>query len=109
MKLTDTNQYIKDNLENLIKETFSNKFTKEELHLILEISFLLNHIEFENPDTILFNYDNFKIRISNIHEMTVTGLNLEDSIIHTIKSQVEFNNCFKSFLRDININKILHE
>ncbi len=109
MKLTYTNQYIKDNLENLINETFSNKFTKEELYSLLELSFLLNHIELEKPDTILFCYDNLKIRISNIYEMAIDGLLLEDSIIGSLKSLEEFKNCFKSFLRDNNINKILHE
>ena len=113
MKLSDTNQYIKDNLDNLIQGKLSNKFNPEELNKLIQLSFLLNHIQLENIDTILFNYNNVKIRFSNLQELMLStshynGLDLEDLVINTIITQDDFKKSFKSFIRDINIDKIIN-
>lgn len=109
MKLNDINQFIKDNLNNIINGKFNDKFEKEELTQLLKLSFLLNHIELENSHTILFEYNESKIRMSNLDELNIPGVSLEDTILQQLMEQSEFLNAFKTFIRDVNIDKICSE
>jgi len=45
--LDDTENYIKDNLQNILDGKFDDKFDKEQLKMMLEMSFLYNHISSE--------------------------------------------------------------
>jgi hypothetical protein len=79
--LDDTDNYIKDNLENIIDGKFDDKFDTEQLKMMLEMSFLYNHITIEN-DSVIFEYGGQKLKIS--------GINQFDSILTGIDFKVKY-------------------
>ena len=109
MKLDDTALFIKDNLKNILDGKFDDKFSSEQLKMMLEMSFLYNHITF-GLDSVLFEYGDQKLKVSNITDIIHSqpfGINVEDQIFSTIKSQSVFKSSYASFLRDKKIDDIL--
>jgi hypothetical protein len=102
--LDDTDNYIKDNLQNIIDGKFDDKFDKEQLKMMLEFSFLYNHISFEN-DSVIFEYNRVKFKISGISE--IPGGFAKETITSAIKNDEVFKSALKQFLRDKKINEIL--
>lgn len=109
MHLNDTNQFIKDNLQNIIDDKFDDKFSPEQVKMMLEMSFLFNHITFE-LDSILFEYDGNKLKFSGINDLihSIPFGPGEDQIFSMIRNEGIFKSAYASFLRDMNINKILN-
>jgi len=111
MKLNETNQFIKDNLQNLMDGKLDDKFSTEQLEMMLQCSFLYNHITLES-DSIIFKYDGVILKVSNI---TITeiihsnpfGRDCEDEIFSTIRNDKVFKSAYKSFLRNMRIETIL--
>lgn len=106
MKLNETNQFIKDNFQNIIDGKFDDKFSKEQLSMMLEMSFLYNHIHF-GIDEIIFKYSGVELRISNIHEMIHSQIS-EEEILYMIRKENSFKSSYTSFLRDNKIKNILN-
>jgi hypothetical protein len=108
MKLDDTALFIKVNLQNILDDKLNDKFSSEQLKMMLEMSFLYNHITFES-DSVIFDYNSQKVEVSNINQLIHSpfGINVEDQIFSTIKSQEEFKSSYASFLRDKKIDDIL--
>jgi hypothetical protein len=104
--LDDTDNFIKDNLQNIIDGKFDDKFDKEQLKMMLELSFLYNHISFEN-DSVIFEYNRVKFKISGISE--IPGGFAKETITSAIKNDVVFKSALKQFLRDKKINDILND
>jgi len=100
----DTDNYIKDNLENIIDGKFDDKFSPEQLKMMLEMSFLYNHITFEN-DSVIFEYNSVKLKISGISELPTQFA--KEHITSTIKNDKFFKSALTQFLRDKKINNIL--
>jgi hypothetical protein len=100
----DTENYIKDNLQNIIDGKFDDKFDKEQLKMMLELSFLYNHISFEN-DSVIFEYNRVKFKISGISEIPTQFV--KEQVTSSIKNDVVFKSALKQFLRDKKINDIL--
>ena len=108
MKLNYTNQFIKDNLQNILDGKFDDKFSQEQLKMMLEMSFLYNHITFE-LDSILFEYGDQKLKFSGINNM-IQSMPFgpgEEQIFSMIRSESIFKSAYDSFLRDKKINDIL--
>ena len=108
MKLDDTALFIKDNLQNILDGKFDDKFSSEQLKMMLEMSFLYNHITFE-LDSVLFDYNGQKVKVSGITEIIHSqpfGISAEDQIFSTIKSQSIFKSSYASFLRDCKLNAL---
>jgi uncharacterized protein YjgD (DUF1641 family) len=99
-----TDNYIKDNLENIINGEFNDEFSPEQLKMMLEMSFLYNHITVEN-DSVIFEYNGVKLKISGISELP--GEFAKEHITSTIKNDVVFKSALTQFLRDKKINDIL--
>ena len=121
MKLNDTNLFIKDNLQNIIDGKFDDKFEPNQLKMMLEMSFLYNHITFELTDSILFKYNDISYKVKGIKEMIdsiifVTNfktsspynIDVENEIFGMIRNAEVFKSSYKQFLRDTKINKILN-
>jgi hypothetical protein len=102
--LDDTDNYIKDNLQNIIDGKFDDKFSKEQLKMMLEMSFLYNHISSEY-DSVIFSYNDIKLKISGISE--IPGGFAKETITSAIKNDEVFKSALKQFLRDKKINEIL--
>lgn len=106
--LDDTDNYIKDNLQNILGGNFDDKFSTEQLKMMLEMSFLYNHITIEN-DSVIFEYGGQILKISGINQFysTPTSIDFKNQIFSTIKSNMVFKSALTQFLRDKKINDIL--
>jgi hypothetical protein len=107
--LDDTENYIKDNLENIIDGKFDDKFDKEQLRMMLEMSFLYNHITIEN-DSVIFECGGQKLKISGINDIVhsiPTGIDYKNQIFSMIKNDNIFKSALTQFLRDKKIKYIL--
>jgi hypothetical protein len=102
--LDDAENYIKDNLQNIIDGKFDDKFDKEQLKMMLEMSFLYNHITVEN-DSVIFEYNGVKLKINGISEIPTQFA--KETITSSIKNDVVFKSSLTQFLRDKKINEIL--
>lgn len=110
--LDDTDLFIKDSLDWILTGKYDDKFSKEQLDKMIELSFLYNHLTQEN-DKLIFEYSNWQINLTNLYEQysdLVYQMGKEavkNMIITTITSQEQFKLAFKSFIRDKKINQIL--
>ena len=102
--LDDTDNYIKDNLQNIINGEFNDEFSPDQLKMMLETSFLYNHITFEN-DSVIFEYNGVKLKINGISEIPTQFA--KETITSSIKNDVVFKSSLTQFLRDKKINEIL--
>ncbi len=105
MKLSETNKYIKDNFKNFIEGYHNDKFNKDDIEMLIEISFILNHIEIKS-DSIIFEYGDEGFKLSNLYGYG-EGFLTEDSMISMIRDDEFFKISYKSFLRDYKLNKII--
>lgn len=104
MKLSTTNQAIKEDLQSFVDGTYEGILTTEQLKMALELSFLFNHITSE-IDTIIFEYDSFKMKVSGIYDLPQEYA--EETVIHTIIKDAGFQSALKQFIRDNRIKKLL--
>ena len=110
--LDDTDLFIKDNLDWILAGKYNDKFSKEQLDKMIELSFLYNHMILEN-DKLTFEYSKYQINLTNLYAQyseLVYQLGKEgvkNMIITTITSQDGFKSAYKSFLRNKQINKII--
>ena len=105
MKLSDKNEQIKSDLMRFVNGEYDKYFTTEQIRFATELSFLLNHINQEG-DSIIFSYNNDKIKISGLYDNPGAS---EESILSYIKNENLFKKSYKSFLREHKINKLLNE
>lgn len=99
-----TDNYIKDNLQNILDGKFDDKFKPGQLKMMLEMSFLYNHISAEN-DSVIFKYNDVKLKISGISD--IPGEFAKEHITSAIRNDVVFKSALTQFLRDKKINDIL--
>jgi hypothetical protein len=102
--LDSTDNYIKDNLQNILDGKFDDKFKPDQLKMMLEMSFLYNHISAEN-DSVIFKYNDVKLKISGISD--IPGEFAKEHITSAIRNDVVFKSALTQFLRDKKINDIL--
>jgi len=103
MVLSETNEQIKADLMKFVNGEYNDYFTKEQIDMATEFSFLFNHISVEG-DSVIFEYGDEGIKLSNLHDMPFIS---EDSIISMIRNDEFFKSSYKSFLRDYKLNKII--
>lgn len=103
MKLSETNEMIKADLMKFVNGDYDDNFSKEQIAFATELSFLLNHITTVG-DSIIFEYNKQKIKISGLHDNPYVS---EEVIIHHIKNESIFKSAYKSFLREHKLNKLL--
>jgi hypothetical protein len=65
--LDDMDIFIKDNLDGILAGDMDDKFSKDQLDKMLEISFLYNHLTFEK-DSLTFECGDVKVRVNNLYE-----------------------------------------
>ena len=102
--LDDTENYIKDNLQNIIDGKFDDNFSKEQLKMMLEMSFLYNHITVEN-DSVVFKYGNKTVSVNGVSELPPQFA--KEHITTVFKNNEVFKSSLTQFLRDKKINEIL--
>jgi hypothetical protein len=98
-KLNEINTNIKDNFQNIIDGKFDGKLEPPYLELMLELSFLFNHLIFKE-DNIIFEYNNISLSFKN-------DSYYDDEILSFIRREEIFKSSYNLFLRDFKINKII--
>lgn len=106
--LDTTDIQIKNDLDEFIDGLYNGVLSKEEISAAIEYSFLLNHLYLDDRG-IIFKYDKLTIKVDrgSIIEYSIIGNSTKESIISLIKGSDDFKSCFKSFLRDKKIEKII--
>jgi hypothetical protein len=110
MQLSDTNTFIKDNLQNIIDGKFDDKFEPDHLEWLLELSFLFNHLTTDKY-YIIFKYNGvaFNINMNESYIHFLDPFQSEEEVISIIRNEETFKSCYNSFLRDVKINQIIKD
>ena len=103
IELSDTNTFITDNLQNIIDGKFDDKFDPDHLKMVLELSFLFNHLTIDKY-YIIFKYNSIGLNVNAFDSY----IQSEEEVISFIRNDETFKSCYNSFLRDVKINKIIH-
>lgn len=109
MKLDSTDEYLRDNLENIMKGEWNNHFDSSQLEMARKESFMLNHISIEERN-INFEYGGVKIRYkfdSDPLDFHMHGGDFKMHMFSMIKSDESFLKSYTSFLRDWKITTII--
>ncbi len=106
--IDNTDKYLRDNLDNIMKGEWDDHFNEEQLDQARKMSFLLNHIT-QNERTIVFEYNGIKLScpLEDPMDFQIYGIDQKSHIITQIKNTDIFLDAYKSFLRDWKIGKIL--
>ena len=105
--IDNTDKYLRDNLDNIMKGEWDDHFNEEQLDQARKMSFLLNHIT-QNERTIVFEYNGIKLSCPLEDPMElIFGIDQKSHLISQIKNTDIFLDAYKSFLRDWKIGKIL--
>lgn len=104
LMLDDTDNYIKDNLQNIIDGKFDDDFSTDQLKTMLELSFLYNHISVEN-DSIIFKYDAETVSLNGVSQFPTQFA--KEHITAIFKNNEIFKSALTQFLRDKKINDVL--
>jgi hypothetical protein len=108
----DWDIFIKDNIDCILAGEYDDKFSREQLDKMTELSFLYNHLVFED-NKLTFEYSKYQINLTNLYEQysdlvyQIGKEGVKNMIINTIISQDLFKSAFKSFLRDRKISIVI--
>ena len=100
-KLSDTNEFIKKNLNKFIDGDFNHQFDDEHIEFCIRLGFLFNHIKI-SPYEIRFKYNETSSVSRWYDESHVT----EESIISTLINGKGFKKELITYIRDYKLNKI---
>ena len=109
MNIDNTDEYLRDNLENIMKGEWDNHFDSSQLEMARKESFMLNHISVGERN-ITFEYDEVKTVYkteSDPLDYHIFGGDLKMHMFSMIKNDEAFLKSYKSFLRDCKIGKII--
>ena len=63
LQLPPLNQFLKDNLQNILNGDFDDKFSPDQIGMMVELSFLYNHVKFDDG-SFIFEYDDIKLSVN---------------------------------------------
>ena len=109
MNIDSTDEYLRDNLENIMKGEWDNHFNESQLEIARKESFMLNHISIGEKN-ITFEYGGEKIVYnfnSDPFDFHMHGGDFKMHMLSMIKSDEAFLKAYKSFLRDWKIGRII--
>ena len=109
MNIDKTDEYLRDNLENIMKGEWDNHFNESQLEIARKESFMLNHISIGERN-ITFEYGSEKIVYkfdADPSDFNMFGGDFKSHMTQMIKNDEAFLKYYKSFLRDWKIEKII--
>lgn len=106
MDIDKTDEYLRDNLENIMNGEWDEKFAEEKLEFFRKESFILNHISIGERN-ITFEYGGEKIVHRFKSDLSALFSAVNPHMTSMIKSDEAFLKSYKSFLRDWKIGKII--
>lgn len=98
--------FIKDNLYGLLSGNYNDKFDKDQIDILIETSFIFNHLEVVDNKYNL-KYNELTFSLSFPEEDFYIGVSKDEMIISLIRNQDFFKKMFLSFIRDYKLGKIL--
>jgi hypothetical protein len=110
MNIDSTDQYLKDNLKNIMNGEWDNQFNEHQLDMAKQTSFLLNHITIEE-NSIVFEYTKQKVKYNfntDPIDYNLYGGDFKTHMFQTIRNDQPFKSAYKSFIRDWKIDSILN-
>lgn len=102
----EVDKFIKENLYNFLNGDYNDKFDKDQIDILIETSFIFNHLEVVDNKYNL-KYNDLTFSLSFPEEDFYTGISKEEMIISLIRNQDFFKKMFLSFMRDYKLGKIL--
>lgn len=105
--LDETDISIKNDLDRFINGDYNECFSKEQISLSIEYSFLLNYLYMDDIH-IFFKYEDLTIKLnrSDLTDFSLYTNSVKEAVISIIKSHTDFKSSFKIFLRNNKIDKI---
>jgi hypothetical protein len=104
-----TDEYLRDNLTNIMNGEWDNHFDENQLGMARKESFMLNHISISERN-ITFEYGSEKIVYkfdADPSDFNMFGGDFKMHMLSMIKNDEAFLKSYKSFLRDWKIGKII--
>ena len=109
MMIDKTDEYLRDNLENIMKGEWDSHFNESQLEMARKESFMLNYITIGERN-ITFEYGSEKIVYrfdADPSDFNMLGGDFKSHMTQMIKNDEAFLKSYKSFLRDWKIGKII--
>lgn len=98
---------IKNDLDRYINGDYNGSFSKEQISIAIEYSFLLNHLYMDGIH-IFFKYEDLTIKLnrSELTDFSLYTNSIKEVAISLIRGDDDFKSAFKIFLRNNKIDKI---
>ena len=108
MKLDETDEIIKDKINEIMSGEWDSNFEPEQLNMLKRRSFLLNNIS-QNGADITFEWNGNKINVHNsdIVELSMFWADTFNHIVSSIMSDPIFINAYNAFSREWKIDGLL--
>ena len=109
MELGETDQIIKDKVDEIMSGKWDDQFDAEHIHMLKHRSFLLNHFTYKEGD-FTFEYDGERIvaHCPDVAELSLYA-DTESHVIHSIMSDPAFTRAFAAFSREWKIDGLLNQ
>lgn len=110
---SDENRFLKENLYKLLDGEFPD-FTEEQTNVATEVGFILNHITHQSSvgyikNNLSYNGTSIDVNFNSdeSYPFDISGLEIDEYILCTIRNMNEFKLLYQTFLRDYKLSKIL--
>jgi hypothetical protein len=109
MKLDETDQIIKDKINEIMSGEWDSNFEPEQLHMLKRRSFLLNNISKNDTDiTFEWNGDKINVHCGDILELNLYLTDTLNHVVSSIMSDPVFINAYNTFSREWKIDGLLN-
>jgi hypothetical protein len=109
MKLDETDQIIKDKINEIMSGEWDSNFEPEQLHMPKRRSFLLNNISKNDTDiTFEWNGDKINVHCGDILELNLYLTDTLNHVVSSIMSDPVFINAYNTFSREWKIDGLLN-
>jgi hypothetical protein len=109
MKLDETDQIIKDKINEIMSGEWNSNFDSEQLYMLKRRSFLLNNISKNDADiTFEWNGDKINVHSTDILELSIFWADTFNHVMSSIMSDPIFINAYNTFSREWKIDGLLN-
>jgi hypothetical protein len=110
MNLDETDQIIKDKVDEIMSGKWDEKFDAEHIHMLKRRTFLLNHFAYKDGDfTFEYDADRIVVHCSDVAELSLYFADTNSHVIHSIMSDPSFDRAYAAFSRQWKIDGLLNQ
>lgn len=108
MELDETDQIIKDKVDEIMSGKWDDRFDADQMHMLKRRSFLLNHFTYKDGDfTFEYGGDRIVVHCSDVAELSLYFADTNSHVIQSIMSDPAFDSAYAAFLRGWKIDGLL--